>query len=197
MRGQRTTGPWNPSVSIEITPAEYEDQVCSWLIQATEPVDISWVSRKLISGRGGDYEIDVVGEMSLLGGAQFRILVECKRWRRPVDRNVVLAHALKVRNTASHKGMIFSTSGFQRGALEAAAEEGIATVAFVDGNARYETRSLVPWVPHHEPSDWMPSPKYDALLMSIEGNIISTSRVSSEHMGPLTEWIRDDIPQLP
>ena len=193
MTEQRRLDPWNPSDSIQITPEEYEDQVCSWLSQATDSNSINWVSREVIPGRGGDYEIDVVGEMSLLGGAQFRILVECKRWGRRVGRDVVLAHTTKLRHTASHKGMIFSTSGFQRGALKAAVAEGIATAAFVDGNIRYETRSLVP---HHEPSDWMPSPKYDALLMSIEGNVISTNRVSSDRISPLTEWIRGDIPQL-
>ena len=48
----------------------------------------------------------------------------------------------KLRNTASHKGFIFSTSGFQRGALDVAVEEGIATLIFEAGNARYETRSM-------------------------------------------------------
>ena len=194
MTEHRRTDPWNPSVPVQITPAEYEDQVCSWLAQATDPISINWVSREVISGRGGNYEIDVVGEASLLGGARLRILVECKHWRRPVGRDVVLAHAMKVRNTASHKGMIFATSGFQRGALEAATEEGIATLTFEDGNARYETRSIGPT---REPPDWITFPTYAAYLISATSDsTISVRGVSSDDVGPLAEWLRGGIAYL-
>ncbi len=194
MTDLRRPEPWNPRELAEVTPREYEDQVCAWLSQATAPNRIDWKSRVVTPGRGGNYEIDVVGEMSLLRGAQIRILVECKRWRRRVDRDVILAHTQKLRNTASHKGFIFSTSGFQRGAIEAATEAGIATLTFEDGNARYETRSMGS---PHEPSDWRPFPRYAAYLMSTTGkSTISRSLVSSEYIGSLTEWLREDIPQL-
>ena len=186
--------PWNPREPVEVTPREYEDQVRAWLSQATAPNRINWTSRKVISGRGGDYEIDVVGEMSLLRGARFRILVECKRWRRRVDRDVVLALAQKLRNTASHKGFIFSTSGFQRGALDVAVEEGIATLIFEVGNARYETRFVVL---HHDPPDWIRFPSYAAYLVSTSGDsTISMSRVSSDDTGTLAEWMRESMSDL-
>ena len=185
---------WNPREPVEVTPREYEDQVRAWLSQATAPNRINWTSRKVISGHGGDYEIDVVGEMSLLGGAQVRILVECKRWRRRVGRDVVLAHAQKLRNTASHKGFIFSTSGFQRGALDVAVEEGIATLIFEAGNARYETRFVTL---HHDPPDWLAVPPYAACLISTSGDsTISMSRVSSENIGTLAEWMRENMSEL-
>ena len=186
--------PWNPREPVEVTPREYADQVRAWLSQATAPNSINWTSREVISGRGGNYEIDVVGEMSLLGGAQFRILVECKHWRRRVGRDVVLAHAKKLRNTASHKGFIFSTSGFQRGALDVAVEEGIATLIFEAGNARYETRSMGL---HRDPPDWNSFPSYAALLVSASGDsTISTSRISSDDIDTLTEWMREGMSQL-
>ena len=186
--------PWNPREPVEVTPREYEDQVRAWLSQATAPNRINWTSRKVISGRGGDYEIDVVGEMSLLRGGRFRILVECKRWRRRVDRDVVLAHAQKLRNTASHKGFIFSTSGFQRGALDVAVEEGIATLIFEAGNARYETRFVVL---HHDPPDWIRFPSYAAYLVSTSGDsTISMGRVSSDDTGTLAEWMRESMSEL-
>ena len=190
---QNRPGPWHLPGPVEVSPREYEDQVCAWLSQATAPNSISWMSREVISGRGGNYEIDVVGEMSLLGGAQIRILVECKRWERRVGRDVVLAHAQKLRNTASHKGFIFSTSGFQRGALDVAVEEGIATLTFEDGNARYITKSMGP---NHEPPDWIPLPRYAACLMSTTGKSTLFSWVSSDHIGPLTAWLRENISQL-
>ena len=132
--------------------------------------------------------------MSLLGGARLRILVECKRWKRRVDRNVVLAHAQKLRNTASHKGFIFSTSGFQRGALDVAVEEGVATLTFEAGNARYETRSVTL---HPDPPDWIASPPYAACLISTSGDsTISMSRVSSEEIGTLAEWMRELMSEM-
>ena len=192
MKEHRRTDPWNPSGSTQVTPEEYEAQVCSWLSQSEDFPCINWINRKVISGRGGDYEIDVLGEMTLLGGALFRILVECKRWSRPVGRDVVLAHAMKLQYTAAHKGIIFATSGFQRGAIEAATEAGIATITFEDGNARYRTRSMGP---NHKPPDWVPSPTYAAYLMSAtDATTISLSRVSSDNVGPLTKCLREGMP---
>ena len=186
--------PWNPREPVDVTPREYEDQVLAWLSQATAPNSINWTSREVVYGRGGNYEIDVVGEVSLLGGTQVRILVECKRWGRRVDRNVVLAHAMKLRNTASHKGFIFSTSGFQRGALDVAVEEGIATLTFEAGNARYETRFVTL---HPDPPDWIAFPPYAACLISTSGDsTISMSRVSSEDIGTLAEWMRESMSEL-
>ena len=189
----RRANPWNPPRPAQVTPAEYEAQVCSWLSQSEDFPCINWINGEVISGRGGDYEIDVLGEMTLLGGALFRILVECKRWSRPVGRDVVLALAMKLQNTAAHKGMIFATSGFQRGALKAATKHGIATLTFEDGNARYRTRSMGPTP---EPPDWIPFPTYAAYLMSATGtSTISVSRVSSDDVGPLTKWLREGMPQ--
>ncbi len=193
MTEHRRANPWNPPRAAQVTPAEYEAQVCSWLSQSEDFPCINWINRKVIPGRGGDYEIDVYGEMTFLSGALFKILVECKRWNRPVGRNVVLDLAMKLQYTAAHKGMIFATSGFQRGALKAATEAGIATLTFEDGNARYRTRSMGP---AHEPPDWIPFPTYAAYLMSAtDASTISVSRVSSDDVGPLTKWLREGMSQ--
>ena len=189
----RRANPWNPPKLAQVTPAEYEAQVCSWLSQSEDFPCINWINRKVIPGRGGDYEIDVYGEMTFLSGALFKILVECKRWSRPVGRNVVLELATKLQYTAAHKGMIFATSGFQRGAIEAATEAGIATLTFEDGNASYRTRFIGPTL---EPPDCIPFPTYAAYLMSATGaSTISRSRVSSDDVSPLTKWLREGMPQ--
>ena len=100
---------------------------------------------------------------------------------------------MKLQYTAAHKGMIFATSGFQRGAIEAATEAGIATLTFEDGNARYSTRSMGPTP---EPPDCIPFPTYAAYIMSAtDASTISVSRVSSDDVGPLTKWLREGMPQ--
>ena len=63
----------------------------------------------------------------------------------------------KLRDTNAQKAMLFSTSGFQSGALEFATAKGIATVTIVEGHWLYETRAAgsipatpPPWV-HFDP----------------------------------------------
>jgi restriction system protein len=58
----------------------------------------------------------------------------------------------KLQEIGAHKGMIFSTSGFQSGAIEFATEHGIATITVQDGKTNYHTKSRrkdvvpPPWV---------------------------------------------------
>jgi len=47
-------------------------------------------------------------------------------------------------DTGAQKGMMFSTSGFQKGALEYAAACHIATITVQDGTALYETKAFGP-----------------------------------------------------
>jgi restriction system protein len=85
---------------------------------------------KHLSGPGGDYEFYAVAEFSILRGARILVLVECKRYSQPVEREKLLALWAKVQDVKAHKAMIFATCGFQSGALEYAKSYGIATIAF-------------------------------------------------------------------
>lgn len=76
----------------------------------------------------GEYEIDVTAEFDAFGGAKLVVLAECKRYSEPVKRDVVLALKAKRDALAAHKAMLFSTSGFQSGAVEYARAQGIALV---------------------------------------------------------------------
>ena len=71
---------------------------------------------------------------------EFLVLVECKDHTRPVDREEVQILADKKRAAGAHKGMLFSTNGFQRGAIAYAQKHGIALVRVLDGALTYETR---------------------------------------------------------
>ena len=185
---QSHDNPWNPDAPIHITPEEYEKQVCSWLSNAAKKDgnNIRWLHREVVEGQGGDYQIDVTGGISLLGGATLRILVECKRWRRPVERDHLLALAMKVQDTASHKGMVFSTAGFQRGALEFAKSKGIATLILTGGSANYFTRSL-------GPDRALPTrsafPPYGAWFVTRGETGVSRSWVASDLLDPIIDWI--------
>ena len=135
--------PWNPANSVEVTPQEYETQVYQWLKSSefkTTTLEISQLEN--LSGSGGEYEIDCFAQVEIFQGALIKIIIECKRYSRPVEREKVLALHSKMLDTGAHKAMMFSTSGFQSGAIEYSASKGIALITFVGGDWLYEKRSM-------------------------------------------------------
>ncbi len=90
-------------------------------------ITVQITGRRDMEGDGGEYEIDATARFEFMD-VDFLVLVECKNHRRPVGRDDVIAFAGKVDALAAHKGMMFSTSGFQRGALDYAEFKGIALI---------------------------------------------------------------------
>lgn len=151
--------PWNPRVPANISPAGFEKLVFEWLRRAAERQHLTITTQHLgvAYGEGGQYRIDVLITFSALGGALFIVLVECKRQTRPVEREDVMVLESKLRDVNAQKAMLFSTSGFQSGALEFAAAKHIGTITVVQGDWLYETRAASsrpakppPWV-HFDP----------------------------------------------
>jgi restriction system protein len=73
---------------------------------------------------------------------------------------------------------VFSTSGFQSGALEFAQTHGIATVQLADGRSSYFTKA---YGQEFEPPPWLP--RFAAWLLAEH----SATLVSSENPRPLLE----------
>ena len=142
---------------ITLTPREYELAVKEILDAAGEKL-MSYQSEHLatVAGTDGEYVIDIVARFSALG-ADFTALVECKHEKRKVERqDVQILHA-KVQSVGAQKGMLFSVSGFQSGALEYALAHGIATVQLADGATTWYTRDAGPPAP---PRTWANIPRY-------------------------------------
>lgn len=51
------------------------------------------------------------------GHHQFKISIECKDWKKPVDQPVIEAFQTKLRNTGIQKGIIVSSNGFTKNAI--------------------------------------------------------------------------------
>lgn len=99
-----------------MTPVEFELQVRNWLARGAEYAEnCQVIHQDKIWGQGGEYAIDVVVRLTLFSGAQVVVLAECKHQGRPIARDEILALESKLRDTGAHKGMLFSTSGFQEG----------------------------------------------------------------------------------
>jgi len=120
----------------------------------------------------------------VLRGARVLVLVECKRNSRPVEREQVLALESKRVEVGAHKAMIFSTGGFQSGALQYAGSRGIATVTFLDGRFLYETRGRMP----ASPPPWVILPRFAAMMLREKDKQIMCSGIGGSD-DSLREWI--------
>ncbi|KAA0986051.1 restriction endonuclease [Pseudomonas sp. ANT_J28] len=72
----------------------------------------------------------------------FLVLVECKHYKSAIKRETLQILHDRMRSIGAQKGALFTTSGFQSGALEYAKKHGIATVKIVDGKSTYMTKSF-------------------------------------------------------
>lgn len=175
--------------TVEITPADFERQVKDWLQGSSQGLKNFRIDHlKKLEGHGGEYEIDAVAEFEVLGGALVVVLVECKYYKNPVKRDVVMLLDAKVRDTGSHKGIVFTTSSFQSGALEYAKAHGIATVVVQDGRAAYETKSIGG---EATPPPWRPSYKYIGWMMSLNESGNETYHlIADDYHEAIDEWLR-------
>lgn len=171
---------------VEVTPEAYEIQVVSWLSCAGAGLPKFSVEHlKKVPGNGGEYSIDGWVEFEIFEGSKISVLVECKRHRRPIERDIVLGVHAKASAVGAHKSIIFSTSGFQSGAVEFASSVGIALVVFGSGKMTYETRSREPLSERKHPYDL---PRFAGKLISISEGKTTISYVAEDRIAPLSDW---------
>lgn len=181
---------WNPANPIRIAPEEYEKQVVSWLRSAGQELQGFTVNHlRRVRGNGGEYSIDGWAEFEVFGGVKICVLVECKRHKRPVERDVILGVQAKAQAVGAQKSIVFSTSGFQRGAVEFATSVGIALIIFVDGKLTYATRSRVPISKEGYPNDL---PEFAGQMIQSEGNRTLIMNIADDCTNPLAEWLMSE-----
>ncbi|SCW97524.1 restriction endonuclease [Pseudomonas sp. NFACC05-1] len=171
---------------LTLTPIEFERHVRSMLdAMGNSLLDYRSHHREVIPGVDGDYEIDVSARFAYLG-MEFLVLVECKHYKNPVKRETLQALYDKMHSVGAQKCAVFTTSGFQSGALKYAKVHKIATVKVVDGRSVYFTKSL--GSEPVEPPPW-------AKLPPVSGWLIDDNRysvVSEEHGEYLKRYLFDD-----
>jgi restriction system protein len=179
--------PWNPTLPVAISPADFELQVQDWLTRSAADLrNIQVKHQAKMSGAGGEYAIDVSVELELFSGARVRVLAECKHQHRPVEREEILALEAKIRDLGAHKGMVFSTSGFQKGALAYAGDRGIATITVLDGRWLYETKSFSPT---SEPPSWVKLPRFAGERLIPTANGWTCYRIDDEEVTTVREYL--------
>ncbi len=129
--------------SIELAPVEFEQQVAPMFAAYAPTLETTSIRHLVkIQGTDGIYEIDVLVTFAWMG-LSYRTLVECKNHKNPIKRDDVQVLQSRLQSTGSQKGVVLSTSGFQKGAIEYAQAHGIALVQIVTGELIYQTRSAM------------------------------------------------------
>ena len=158
----------------ELTPQQFEKEVRAMLdAMGAHLTAFRSEHREIIPAADGEYEIDVTVRFSALE-MEFLVLIECKYHKNPVKREMIQALHSKILSVGASKGAMFSTSGFQSGALEYALAHGIATVQVEDGRSCYFTKSMDP---SPEPPPWANIPHVIGWLICGQ----SYSLVSAQH----------------
>jgi len=73
---------------------------------------------------GGKHEIDILAEKSD-GVTTFRLMIECKAWDKPIEKDVVSKVSYVLRDLGLNKAIIVSLKGWRVGAEKSADELGI------------------------------------------------------------------------
>jgi restriction system protein len=154
---------------ISLSPKEFERKV-QHILEASgaKLSNFRTIHREKLSSFDGIYEIDVTARFSALGG-NFVVLVECKNQKNPIKREVVQVLHNRIQSVGAHKGMLFATTTFQKGAVEYAMRHGIALIQITQWNYSWAAFS-----------ETMPSISEDELeyvcwltTLSKEGHVIS------------------------
>jgi restriction system protein len=178
--------PWNYIEQVAMSPTEFELQVKRWMEKAAKPKQsFQFSAQGVVKGDGGEYKIDVLARMTIFEGAEVVVLAECKHQKRAVERDEVLILEAKLRDVGAHKGMLFSTGGFQRGAIDYASEKGIAAISVIHGKWQYETKSLQ----EHPPPSWIHLPQYVGIRVRAEEAAISCHTIDDKQVDAIREFL--------
>jgi restriction system protein len=132
---------FNVTKNTKITSVQFELEVKKYLESTSGKLEeFQTEHRESIEGPDGTYEIDITARFRVFG-AKFLVLVECKHHKNRIIRDYVqVLHAKQV-SLGAQKAMMFSTSGFNEGAVNYALQHGIALVQLTPGETLHFTKS--------------------------------------------------------
>lgn len=137
----RATAHYPPA---DITPAEFEQFVVELLTSAGGQVDNLTVTlHDKITGVDGTYDFDATVRFTL-GGVNFLVVVEAKKHKNPIKRELVQVLRDKMHSVGAQKAVMISTAPYQSGALDYAKTHGIALATVTEGRFLYETKAITP-----------------------------------------------------
>ena len=143
--------PFNPyrEQYANMTPVEFEEHCISLLNSLSDFSSIHEVvieHNRICASDDGEYQIDGYIEY-IAFGVKHKVIVECKRHKAPIKRDIVAVLHAKLNSLGAQKGILMSTSGFQQGAITYAKEHGIALLQVLDGSIFRILMSATPPTP--------------------------------------------------
>ena len=126
---------------LNVTPYQFELMVVNYRRKMGHQLkDYTVEHQTPLTSPDGEFNIDALAKFEVFG-ADFIVLVECKHHKNPIKRELVQVLSDKLSSTHGHKGMMFSTASFQKGAIAYAKSRRIALVHFTEGDPIYVTRT--------------------------------------------------------
>lgn len=122
-----------------ISPVDFEKYCKDILLGYAEKeklMDFSITHDVKIQANDGVYQIDLYATFRAIG-VDFKVICECKRYKKRVDRDKIVILADKVKSIGAQKGILLSTSGFQSGAIRYAKQHGIALIQVFDKGCEF------------------------------------------------------------
>lgn len=121
-----------PRAIADVSPEEFEKVVRQLLAADGAPLpEFSATHRETIEGDSGAFEIDIVCRFKAFH-SDFVVLVECKKHRSFVKREHIQLLRDRVLAVGAHKGIFFTTTGYQSGAVKYAERHGIELFLLAD-----------------------------------------------------------------
>lgn len=131
------------TTQLKMTPDDYEIAVRNVIVAKEENLtDFCIELKELLKGTDGEYEMDVTARFTVFDGANVLVLIECKHHKNPIKRELVQALHSKLLSIGAHKAMMFTSSRFQRGAVEFAQAHGISLVCFAHNQMNYAVKAI-------------------------------------------------------
>ena len=131
-------------LSAEITPTGFEKFCLETLKAYAEKEslkDFEIRHNQKVETYDDTYQIDVLAEYTA-HGCRNTVVVECKKYTRNVERSVVAELYAKVQSIGAQKGILISTSGFQKDAVKFAGVHGIALWQVCEETIKHITNAM-------------------------------------------------------
>lgn len=121
------------NINTDMSPEEFE-QECLKLLESIEENSHNCTieHNQVYCSDDGNYQLDGLITFEHFG-VTYKTIVECKRYKYPIKRSHIQVLHDTIRSTGAHKGILISTSSFQKGAMKYAKKHGIALIQIVDG----------------------------------------------------------------
>lgn len=130
-----------------MTPREYEDYVGRVVSQIGVLRSARLSRNRRFKGvrQAGEYEVDIALEIRLKGKPFFVLIIECKNWKRPVDRPVIQRIAQTRDAIAASKAAVVSPMGFTCQAVAVAKSLDVALWVISKRHHLLIAAMLAPW----------------------------------------------------